>query len=583
MEYNKKDSWEKMRNFLKKNRNMAGILFYFLVIFYVVWAIPYINKGVDITDVGYYLTKYRYIFDSDINVRAGSILLTEIVGGFIYRFTTDYQMLIVNIAGWLCYFVSGILVYNTVKREKRDAVALLMVIVGMMYSLSWIRSFNYNSLSMLIQIIIIVLLLNAIKSDKNIYIIISGILLGINVFVRFPNALQGVLGLLLFWNYGIKKSDWKQALKKFAIFFTGALAGGLAAAGIACYFLGFQGVIDSFFEILKETSQTSSGHGLNNMLQRVYDGLELGVQMWIVKLLILTAILFVFFTFSKHKSERIKKWGFCFLYILAGVLAIRWGWGFQEAHVMYEMMASFFIISSFFLMLTPKLNCFQSTMAFVILVSEVVLTIGTDNGWYYQSVFVIFPLSAVTLLWYCYWNVCKEKQYIRIMVCFMLLVITSFGVKYMTTNVYRDSAYEELVAEADISVLKGMKTTPEKAAALEELQRELCALEDEYSTMAVLGDCPIAYTFTELEPCFSNPWPDLQSFRFEKFQEEIDMKISKKEYPVILFANFDQDNYEMMDMEKKAYLQNIVDENEYKIQYESKNFKIYVRDIEKIS
>lgn len=558
------------------NIDRKAFLFYILVVFYTLWAIPYLNKGIDVTDVGYYVTKYRYIFDESVNVRSGFILFTEIIGGFLYQISGEYKLLVLNIAGWLCYLITGIVVYNLLKRKKEDIFTLSIITLSMMFSCSWIRTFNYNALSMVLFVIIIVFLLKGIERDKPIYFFIGGILLGLNVFVRFPNGLQAIEGLVLIWAYGIRNSEWKKSFNRFFVFAGGGIVGGTIALAIATYVLGINGVVDSFIEVFSETSSSSSGHGITNMIRRVHEGLELGVQMWAPKLLLLLGILFLVYVFTNKAKDTRKKF-FWILAVLAGVLGIRWGWGFQEAHTMYEMMAAFFVASSFFLAVTPKLDTYQSSVAMVVLLGELVLTVGTDNGWYYQSVFVIFPFTAVMVLWTYYWRESSYKKYVRPVFLFVVLGIGAFGVKYVSTNVYRDGPYEELTVKADVSSLAGMKTTSEKSEALEELSAKLKQYEDRYASLAVLGDCPLAYEFTDLVPFFSNPWPDLQSFSPEKFRSELDAGIESDNYPVVLLANFDQDDYEMMDMGKKDYLLSVMEEEQYEKVFSGDYFEIYIK------
>ncbi len=551
------------------------IFFYLFVAIAVLWAIPLINRGIDVTDTGYYLAKYKYVFDSSVDIRSGTILFTEIIGGLLYRLTEQYQMLVLNISTWMCYLISVFLVYKLLKREKSDIYVLCMCIIGTMYSFSWIKAFNYNTLSMFIQLLAILFLLYAIKIDKNCYLVISGILLGINVFVRIPNVLQFAYALCICRAYGIRQKKWKCAGKKILYFVFGSIVGVLFSFITVLLFIGSDSFVNMVRNLFSEVGDTNSGHGLNNMLERVFEGIERGVQMWSGKLLVVVAGVSVLFASLKKRSVKIQKCGFYIATLLFCVLAIRWGLGFQSAHIMYEMIAVFLIISSFAFLFIDELSAFESSLALLVLISELILTIGTDNGWYYQSVFMIFPFASVMTIWSKYIHAFATEKYLKIVVCFVFFVISSFGIKYAFTNVYRDAPYDELVANVEIPVCKGMKTTIDKAEALESLDKQLMIYEGIYDSLVVLGDCPIVYTFTDLKPCLSQSWPDLQSFSYEQFQEEIDDKFSKGEYPLVLFANFDQDGYAMMDENKKQYMLEVMDENQYMMVFRNSYYSIY--------
>ena len=421
-----------------RNR-FSKILFYFFVVIAALWAVPLINKGIDVSDTGYYLAKYKYVFDSSVNIRSGSILLSEIVGGLLYRLSGQNQMLILHISTWICYLVSSVLVYILLKRKKEDFFVVCICIIGTMYSFSWIKAFNYNTLSMFIQIIAILFMLYSIKSEKNVYLLISGALLGVNVFVRIPNVLQFLYVLCIVWAYGIKQHNWKVVCKKALWFILGLIIGSLVSAVCVILFIGFDNFLAMVYELFTEVRSSNSGHGLHNMLERVVEGIEYGIQMWSGKLFVVIAGVSILFAFLKGRSAKIRKYGFYAGGIICFLLGVRWGIGFQSAHIMYEMIAVFLIISSFVFLFIDKLSIFESSLALLVLISELILTIGTDNGWYYQSVFMIFPFASVMVLWIKYICFFSIEKYLKLVICFMFLVISSFGVKYAFTNVYRDA------------------------------------------------------------------------------------------------------------------------------------------------
>lgn len=452
---------------------------------------------------------------------------------------------------------------------------MFCVIIGMFFSCSWLRAFNYNSLSMLIQTIVICLLLHSLKEDKTWNITVCGILLGINVFVRVPNVLQFSFGAVLIWFYGIKQKNWKKMFKKIKWFIIGSVLGVGTSVIIFVMFLGIDGFKSTFLKIARDASNPTGGHGLRKIFLRMFEGFENGIQFWSSKLLILAVVLFLFYIISKKiKSDKIKNWCFVIMSVFFIAIGMRWGIGFERTHTICEMLAVFLVISSFVIMLLPKVNEFQSTMALVIFISEVILTLGTDNGWYYQSVFVMLPLAGVMVLWNQVGKLYSEhRKYINLVTFFMVSVIAAYGIRYATTFVYRDEPHEQLKYDVDVAQLQGMKTSEGRARALEDLQKQLVQAEKENETLIVLGDCPMALAFTELKPCFSSVWPDLESFAGDVFTKQLNEHIQKGDYPVIVIADFDL-NQQVSAVGKYEYLLGIMEEYGYKTQYESEYFTI---------
>lgn len=576
MEYKRENKTIKKFNlYLKKHVN--AIAFYILVVFCIVWIVPYINQGIDVEDTGYYLTKYKYIFDQDVNVKSGSILFTEIMGGMLYKLSSSHQMLILNIISWLSYLLSGMMIYKSLKRKERDILVIGMVTIGMFFSCSWIRAFNYNSFSMFILVAAIILLLKDIEKDRNGYVVASGALVGINVFIRFPNVLQFSLVLALIWFYGIEKKVWKKSLKKSLLFGTSGIIGGGISVGVAILFLGTKGVFESVIGIIYDAGNGESRHGIRNILERMYDGFEYGVELWSTKLLFICMVLLACIFLQKYISEKMYRKllkGMSFLFLLLG---IRWGYGFEDMYAIYDMTAVFLVVSSFLFITFCTLNSYYKAVAVIVFISELILTIGTDNGWYYQCVFFMFPLVSVCVLWREVLRQAENRMYIKIILIFMISTITAYGIKYATTFVYRDSPREELTYSVDVPVCKGLKTTEGKGKALEILENQLKQCEEENKYLAILGDCSIAWAFTDLKPCFSSAWPDLESFHINQMKEEFDEKIEAGEYPVVLISDFDLNN-EIDEKEKYEYLMNVMAKNNYKVQYQNEYFTLYSYD-----
>ena len=546
--------------------------FFAIIILGVLWIVIHMTLGIDMEDSGYYLAKYRYIFEPEIQVQTGSMLLTEMIGGWIYHMLPSHQYLVFVVLGCGSYFLTAFLVYRFFRRKKYDLILLCALLVGVFFSCSWIRMLNYNALSMLFQTIALLLLMQGLKRKHKKYAFVAGVMIGLNVLIRLPNILQFCFGAVFLWHYGICKGEWKKGFQNLGWFVLGGIAGGLFSAIAGELLLKKASLLDIFSGAFQTLGNAESRHGFFNILNNILVGLERGISMWAVKLFLLAGFLFVAAYIRKRVGRDSKLWWI--LWVLIFAVGFLWGTKIDNMYVMGAMIGVMFLASGIKAMFSEGISAHESSIACLLVLSELILTVGTDNGWYYQLVFMAWPVAAVVSL--SPHLIPQKETYAKVLCGFAAATIVGSSLYYSANYVYRDAGYHELSYRVDVPECAGMRTTAEKGQGLESLYAQLNELDGEYRYLAALGSNCLCYCFSDLDPCFTSVWPDLESLTYEDFVSQFMDRVEQGEYPVIVFSDFEL-NWELEETEKYTFLYEMTKQYHYTQVGDNPYFEIYIR------
>lgn len=550
------------------------ILFWSMVIASIVWFFFFINKGMDLTDQAYYLTRYKYFFDADINVKNQGTILTDALGALFYNLSDSYQVLVLSLCSWVLYLGSGLLVYVTLRKYIPRILLLIAVLAGSFFSFTWVHILNYNATSMFIQTLSICVLIKGIEKEKNIYYAISGVLFSINTFFRLPNILQISLGAGVLWYYLFCKNVGKKVIKPFLIYISGIFMGIIFGFLVSIYLNGLDSIYGYFINTAKTAGSSENSHGIINILEGVYTGLKEGVCDWIkygwllVIILIAWNVSHILFK-SKSKIQKIL------MILLVVFLSMYSVWvRTRISYLQFFQMTAVCVLTVMMagMFYYRKSKPFVSTVCMICFCAEIILPIGTNNAWNYQMVFFIFPLCA------CLLAVCQNTDYrikSNLILCTVYygVLLISIGINFAGNYVYRDEPYKELEYGVHAEEYYGIKTSADRAQYIDELDDVLKPLEDR--KLLAYGDFNIGYVISDMKPFFEKIWADLESYSQEDFKRDIEMGVMEDGYPVILLADVDQ-NEQYRDMEKLEMIKKTLDKGKYKVYYENEWYHIYI-------
>lgn len=196
--------------------------------------------GVDLADVGYNYANYRYMgTDHMDSMWLFSTWLSNLVGHFFTLLPGGHTLLGMNIYTGLFAAATGLIAYYFCTRVLK--ISAVATFAGEMAALClcWCpTALLYNYMTYLFVLLCMICLYLGLTEEKKKYLILAGLLLGSNIFVRFSNLAEAAY-ILIVWVYDFltfrekKKSAEEYPLLQNLLKHTGlCLLGYLLGAGI---------------------------------------------------------------------------------------------------------------------------------------------------------------------------------------------------------------------------------------------------------------------------------------------------------------------------------------------------------------
>ena len=405
-----------------------------LLLFALAWTVWYLFAGFgNPMDPHYWLYKYSTLKGGWLS--AGTIL----TGGMIVRLF-GVELLPLRIAGWVCVAAAIALPYCILlTREQRRANIHWLALAYLLMQYGAFQEFSPGTLSVLL---LSLLWVTSVKSQIINYKlqILTAILLGIAVSVRFPNILA-LLILIPLWK---KRCLWNIPIAA-------------AVAGLV-YLLGYWLVTPAAADASMMTS-----HGLQTMLSKYMDKAPLLVGMLFVSVGVLAI---------GHLRDNMRiKHPAPLAGFLVGVALVFFLIGTTKPHQWYNTDLTYLIsaiclvlaiVPSFVHSFTPSLLVGTAFM--------VVATLGTDTAWLklFPAVLCLLPVAAV--------DYAPEK---RVYLWTMLAVFSIFVASRMSTNSVGQSDLTKATAFASVSPYKGIAIQPAEQERLMQYKADFDSLSNE--------------------------------------------------------------------------------------------------------
>lgn len=580
------------------NINLCNIINILLILLTCIWFIPFYSKGIDFSDTSFYLVKYKYFFDSSVNVTTFSTFFSDLTGSIIYHIFPSHQLLILNFISAMCYTISGYLIYYILRDYVTHTLLLLTTLGCSLLTLSYIHCFNYNTASMFNLTLAVMLLTTGLFQKKSIFIGLSGVIGAASIFFRLPNVLHLCIAFgILLYCYDQNNHTWKDTVRPLLIYIGGCIAGSIVSMVTAIAALGASNIKEYLTRTFFTFTGSSDGHSAGSMFSKLVSQIKEGGLFWRQYGLVLFAIIIITLLLCRflQKNQKI---------ILIGSAIVSGIYGFyvkssynitpEEVSSTREIRNTFAFILLAVMVLSfigifafYKSNRRFSYLCLITFLLELVITLGTDTGSLYNTVFLYLPVGMLCCLFYQYYILLKNRtpsQLVAaagsVIIAFSLMLLFWSGFYRGTTYIYRDTPYPTLTEKCDIEPLNGMHSSPDRIALIHTIKRELKPYKDR--TLITLGDCNIATVITDLKPFFTNPWPDLTSFSEEHFKEALEECSKTNNYPIILFSpttsiiNYNTTGQIYRSMEKEQLLLDFIKENNYSCIYETDSLIIYV-------
>lgn len=584
----------------------------------ILWRVPYLNKGIDYTDTGYNIEKYKYVFFGD-GISDIGMFYTNLIGGIIYKALPSCQLLVFRYLHLFLWLLTIFFSYQLFKQYLNKTL-LLVLYFGLTTLMGGEAIFSYYPLSQVLLTASLLLLHNGLINNKKFEIAASGFVSGINIFVRLPNLfylsmLIGAIGYLIY-----SKRERKDIWRNILIYASGVISAVLLTFAVMTVFMGFSQAIDSFIKYVEVALgfsgadvenflgiEEKSGHSLTAEIKMI--GYQ-GIQAIFIFSVFFIPMLFISYIISliskKIRSEYKSNIGKIITLICWIVFSVLFAYKL-EGRVLYILGLASVVLSFVCAVIFRKKQQAYSLLCVLNILMSIFSVIGTDKG--LQRFFIVRPMQIAVLIIcsqliykYCSENMTKShceffknrvitKLAVNCLNGFcVLLCITVFstGIICTTKNAYCDGAYSELTYQFkdEIPELKGMYTSEVRAEELNEYYNLMNADEIKDKEAAVFGYFPLGLVigpqrdyFESVDPCVDYP-----RFSVEMLLEAIQEKEREGVIPVIVLSRVDQIQLKrsadqaITSEAKQAVIDYMLTLHNYRIYADTEYFSIYIAE-----
>lgn len=373
-------------------------------------------------------------------------------------------------------------------------------------------------------------LYRGLTEDRDRYLVLAGVFLGLNVGVRFSNLLQAGL-ILAVWYYAFLTGKKRSRVWKM----TGlCVLGYLGAYGALLLFLAlrhgpgayWEGVL-RLFAMTEHAEDYKAGSMLRNMAKAYYDA-----TYWLKRYGLVTAAGAACCIFLPKRWEKIKR----FLVLAATAVLLLWllklgyCYGDYRAYAsVYEpciVIFEFALLLSLAQMFSRRVTKERKLLSLILILTILLTSLGSNNAVYssINNLFLVMPCFLGMV--YDFIRNRKEPGFLpfqgALAVGILLLCIQAF--RFGGAFVYEeaDGARDLGTEIRGIPVLEGMYTGARKAEQLESLYRYLQENEPGERKCILYGNIPGIACYMELTPAL-NVWSDLRSYSPRVMETQLEL------------------------------------------------------------
>ena len=232
-------------------KQYSGIITICLWIIFIIWKIPFLNKGIDYTDTGFNMENYKNVFFGEGITDIG-LVLTNLIGGIIYKLLPAYQLLVYRILHWIIGILTAFFAYQIFKRYL-DKNLILVLLIGLSLATKGGESiYSYYPMTSLVLILALMFLHTGLVDKKNSKLVTAGIISGINILFRLTNLIYLAMVLLIIFYGWINGYSKKETIKTAFLYVAGAAGAFICIIPLLFFILGPENLINSFMSYVRE-------------------------------------------------------------------------------------------------------------------------------------------------------------------------------------------------------------------------------------------------------------------------------------------------------------------------------------------
>lgn len=515
----------------------------------VLLVLPFIHLafGVDFTDTGYSLGNFENLDNMNITWTIATFW-SNIIGQLFTHLPMGHTWIGMKFYTTLIPVAGAVISYLFLKRYFPRWIVFCGEIISL--CLWWCpTTILYNYLTYFLFLVAIVVLIKSLEKEFMPGLILAGVILAFNVFVRFPNITEVSL-ILVVWLDGFIK---KKKIPKVIINTLACVEGFLAGIGLNVVFIGLQygftsipAMVQSLFSMTGE----EAGYTPQAMVFKMFTSYYTYRKSYIL----LGGILAVAFVLGAISRKHWLKISACVIQTAMYIGFVVWAIRNRVYTLNYEDYSSIYFWGIIILMLANIFSVvtiirkstseIEKLIAMACLVVMWITPLGSNNGLYpaFNNLFIVAP-ATLYMIWR---ELFKGRNFyeimdmeaknsmvsFRIMVVLLILCISVQSVIFGFVFIFRDAGfpYKNHTAIEGNEVLVGMHTNEERAAVIEQLTLFVEENDLQDKKAIFYGDIPALEYILKMPCAISHTWPNLGSFSFEEFEADLD---NLSETPII--------------------------------------------------
>ena len=575
-----------------------------IILTLVLYPLRHANCGLDYWDVGYNCLNYLYPALGRMNAPAFfSTYLAIYTGRFFSMLPGGSTLLGMNLYCGLIISLGCCLSYTfmtrTLKFKKFPVFAGELLMMSLCYSPAVIL---YNHLSNVLVLAALICLYTALRDHKDILLFAAGVLLSINLFVRFSNLPQAAF-ILAVWVYVYRtEKDNKDHIfgilvKKTAfcllgyllplVFFILLLSG---IYGRGSYINGIRGL----FSMTSDAESYKSSYMLKEMVLAYLKGMH---RMVYIGAFCLIAVGFKLTErWVKNKSRvsgivyRVVPGLIAFMMLAVLIYRNLLQFNYHHYAVVYLSAALFLDAAMLFALrdlLSKKVSSDLKLFAGLVLLQIVTNSVGSNTG---ISVAMNSMFLSAPYLVYSLTGMVKEKVFGKYSYELSVVLCTAgaaffiqcflFGVTYVYQEGYNTGTRSFSVAGNH--VLSDIKMSEERAMCLQDLTDYRNDNGLKGSEVITYGFKPSIAYYLEMTPVMM-PWPDLESYSvknmasdIERIEEGIDRGVTG--YPLVIKGSLSEADGIPENPGKKSLIESFLDRYDYVLDHSNDTFEVWRKE-----
>lgn len=583
-------------------KQYSGIITICLWIIFIIWKIPFLNKGIDYTDTGFNMENYKNVFFGEGITDIG-LVLTNLIGGIIYKLLPAYQLLVYRILHWIIGILTAFFAYQIFKRYL-DKNLILVLLIGLSLATKGGESiYSYYPMTSLVLILALMFLHTGLVDKKNSKLVIAGIISGINILFRLTNLIYLAMVLLIIFYGWINGYSKKETIKTAFLYVAGAAGAFICIIPLLFFILGPENLINSFMSYVREflgivdknvvnhlAIEEKSGHSLSAEIKTLGQQGISSITVMICCFVPVVILWELIRTFIKRVVDFKNNFLMEIVFAVYSIVVLFVLKNKISGTVFLILAIGSLCFSFAFLLKSKKIKSEYALLFASTFLMGCCSVIGSDLGFrrisIIQSYAVLSIALGVQLIMTCtslnnkYFKI--AKNFVKSFSIFFITSLYVVGIFCMMPQSYLDADYGELKysVNPELTVLKGMKTSKIRSEQLNEYYEIMRKPELQNTEVAVFGYFPLGFNISEQKDYFESVMPcvDYPRVSVERLLGVIQEKQDQGIKPVIVISYVNQiqrgDDHFTSEA-KMAVLDYMLSLNEYEVYHESNNFKIY--------